>query len=77
MTFQSRCHCFHLFFSIVFFMISIFLAFFPSFHCEIIFLVSIAKSLALWFVASVHTTLFVSIVGHYNLKMTILCLFTR
>jgi hypothetical protein len=35
---------------------------FPSFHCEV-FLVSLAKNLALWFVSSTHTTLFVFSVG--------------
>ncbi len=50
---------------------------FLSSCCEVVFSVSVAKSLALWFVSSVHTTLSVFSVGCQNLKMTILCLFMK
>jgi hypothetical protein len=50
---------------------------FPSSRCEVVFSVSVAKSLALWFVSSVHTTLSVFSAARQNLKTTIFCLFTR
>ncbi len=50
---------------------------FPSSRCEVVFSVSVAKSLALWFVSSVHTTLSVFSAARQNLETTIFCLFTR
>ncbi len=65
------------FFSAVFFVISIFAVFSPLSPCEVVFSVSVAKSLALWFVSSVRTTLSVFSAARQNLKTTIFCLFTR